>query len=151
MAFLWSAAGTRRCSRARVNESGRRLLTPVAAERRAALRVVGRQALVALAVAAVAALGFGFSAGRSALLGGGVGVAATLLFVIALFRSPEGTSAARVAWEFYLGQALKVGLTVALLALVFRSRGTAPLAVLAGYVATYLAYWFTPRGPASRW
>ncbi|MCX7056837.1 MAG: ATP synthase subunit I [Proteobacteria bacterium] len=134
-----------------MNDSGPRLLSPVAAERRAALAVVARQALVALVVAGIAGLGFGFSAARSALLGGAIGVAATLLFVIALFRYREGTSAARVAWSFYLGQALKVILTVALLALVFRSRGIAPLAVLAGYVATYLAYWFTPRGPASRW
>jgi ATP synthase protein I len=134
-----------------LNDSGPRLLSPLAAERRAALAVVARQALVALAVAGIAGLGFGFSAARSALLGGGIGVAATLLFVIALFRYREGTSAARVAWSFYLGQTLKVILTVALLALVFRSRGIAPLAVLAWYVATYLAYWFTPRGPASRW
>jgi F0F1-type ATP synthase assembly protein I len=78
-------------------------------------------------------------------------VAATLLFVIALFRNREGTPAARVAWSLYLGQALKVILTVALLPLVLRARGITPVAVLAGYVATYLAYWFTPRGPASRW
>lgn len=134
-----------------MNEPGPRLLAPVAAERRAALKVVGRQALVALAVAALAGAGFGISAARSALLGGGVGVVATLFFVLALFRHREGTPAARVAWSFYLGQALKVVLTVALLALVFRSRGTTPLAVLAGYMATYLAYWFTPHGPASRW
>jgi ATP synthase protein I len=134
-----------------VNESGPRLLTPVAAERRAALGVVRRQALVALAVSLVTGLGFGISAGRSALLGGGVGVVATLFFVLALFRHREGTPAARVAFSFYLGQVLKVLLTVALLALVFRSRGASPLAVLAGYMATYLAYWFTPHGPASRW
>jgi ATP synthase protein I len=134
-----------------VNDSGPRLLSPVAAERRAALAVVARQALVAVAVAGIAGLGFGSAAARSALLGGGVGVAATLLFVIALFRNREGTPAARVAWSLYLGQALKVILTVALLPLVFRARGITPVAVLAGYVATYLAYWFTPRGPASRW
>jgi len=134
-----------------VHDSAPRLLTPVAAERRAALRVVGRQVLAALAVALLAGLGFGYAAGRSALLGGGVGVVATLFFVLALFRHREGTPAARVAWSFYLGQVLKVLLTVALLALVFRSRGMTPLAVLAGYMATYLAYWFTPHGPASRW
>jgi len=134
-----------------VHDPGPRLLTPVAAERRAALRVVARQALAALAAALLAGLGFGYSAGRSALLGGGVGVVATLFFVFALFRHREGTPAARVALSFYLGQVLKVLLTVALLALVFRSRGTAPLAVLAGYMATYFAYWFTPHGPASRW
>jgi ATP synthase protein I len=134
-----------------VNDPGSRLLSPIAAERRSALGVVRRQAIVALAVALVAGLGFGFAAGRSALLGGGVGVVATLFFVLALFRYPEGTPAARVAWGFYLGQALKVLLTLALLAMVFRSRGSAPLAVLVGYMATYLAYWFTPHGPASRW
>ena len=134
-----------------MHDSAPRLLTPVAAERRAALRVVGRQVLAALAVALLAGLGFGYAAGRSALLGGGVGVVATLFFVLALFRHREGTPAARVAWSFYLGQVLKVLLTVALLALVFRSRGMTPLAVLAGYMATYLAYWFTPHGPASRW
>ena len=134
-----------------MHDPGPRLLTPVAAERRAALGVVRRQAWVALGLALVAGLGFGFEAGRSVLLGGGVGVVATLFFVLALFRHREGTPAARVAFSFYLGQVLKVLLTVALLALVFRSRGASPLAVLAGYMATYLAYWFTPHGPASRW
>jgi ATP synthase protein I len=134
-----------------VNDPGPRLLTPVAAERRAALGVVRRQAGVALGLALATGLGFGYAAGRSVLLGGAVGVVATLFFVFALFRNREGTPAARVAFGFYLGQVLKVLLTVALLALVFRSRGISPLAALAGYMATYLAYWFTPHGPASRW
>ncbi len=134
-----------------VNDPGPRLLTPIAAERRAALKVVSRQALVALLVALLSGFGFGAAAGRSALLGGGVGVLATLIFVLALFRHRSGAPAARVAWSFYLGQTLKVLLTMVLLALVFRSRGTVPLAALAGYMATYLAYWFTPHGPASRW
>lgn len=130
-------------------ESGLTRLTAVAAERRAALRVVRRQGLVAIALALFSApLGLGTSV--SMLLGGGVGVLATLVFALALFRSPEGASAARVAWSFYLGQAVKVGLTVALLAIVFRAHVPAPWAVLVGYLATQAAYWFSPRGPASR-
>jgi ATP synthase protein I len=133
-----------------VKAPGSRVLTRNQAERRAALRVVGLQGLIALGVAAAVAAIWGLSAGRSALLGGAVGAVATMFFVLALFRYPEGAPAGRVVWGFFFGQALKVVLTVGLLVLAFRSRGVTPLAFLAGYVATYVAYWLAPRGPASR-
>jgi ATP synthase protein I len=126
------------------------LVSALAAERRAALRVVARQAKVALAVAVLVAP-WGLRAAGSAVAGGAVGTLATTVFAWALFRNPEGTSPARVAWSFYLGQALKVGLTIGLLAVVFRSRVPAPWAVLAGYLATHVAYWLAPTGPANRW
>ena len=126
-------------------------LTRTGAERRAALRVVGIQALIALGVAGLAALVGGSPAAGSALLGGAVAVAATLFFVFALFRHPDGTPAGRVAWGFFLGQGLKVAVTIGLLYVAFRVRGVVPVALLAGYIATYAAYWFMPRGPASRW
>ncbi len=134
----------------RANEAGARVLTPTGAERRAALRVVRTQALIAIAASGVAELGGGWPAARSALIGGGVAAAATLFFVFALFRHPDGTPAARVAWGFFLGQGLKVALTVGLLIVAFRSPGVAPIALLGGYVATYAAYWLVPRGPALR-
>jgi ATP synthase protein I len=127
------------------------VLTQTGAERRAALRVVMLQALIALGVAAAVGLIWGVPSARSALLGGGVGAAATLLFVFALFRHPDGAAGGRVVWGFFLGQGLKVGLTVALLAVAFRSRAVVPLALLGGYIATYAAYWLVPRGPAARW
>ena len=135
----------------RANEAGRRLLTATSAERRAALGVVRTQALIAVAAGGVAALVGGWPAARSALVGGGVAAVASLFFVIALFRHPDGVPAGRVAWGFFLGQGLKVALTVALLLLAFRSPAIAPGALLAGYAATYAAYWFAPHGPASRW
>ncbi len=126
-------------------------LTRTGAERRAALRIVGIQALIALGVTGLAALAGGTAAAGSALAGGTVAVVATLFFVFALFRHPDGTATGRVAWGFFLGQGLKVATTIGLLYVAFRVRGVVPAALLAGYAATYVAYWFMPRGPASRW
>jgi len=135
----------------RADASGSRYLTRTGAERRAALQVVGIQALIALGVTALAALVGGQKAAISALAGGTVAAVATLFFVFALFRHPEGTSAGRVAWGFFLGQGLKVAVTIGLLYVAFRVPQVAPGALLAGYAATYMAYWFMPRRLASRW
>lgn len=126
-------------------------LTRVQAERKAAFRVVLAQVVITLAVAAVAAASFGVAAGRSALWGGGIGIAASAFMVLAVFRYPEGASAARIAWGFYLGQFLKVALSIALLVVAFGTQGVVPLAVLVAYAATFAGYWFASRGPASRW
>jgi ATP synthase protein I len=125
-------------------------LTRVQAERRAALRVVLAQTLIALGVAAVAAIGWGAAAARSALWGGGIAVAASALMVLAVFRHPEGASAARIAWGFYLGQFLKVALSLGLLVVAFGARGVVPLAVLVAYAATFAGYWAAPKLPLPR-
>jgi ATP synthase protein I len=125
-------------------------LTRIQAERKAALRVVVAQAAVTLAVAAVAAIGWGAAAAKSALWGGGIGMAASAFMAIAMFRYPEGAAAARIAWGFYLGQFLKVALSIALLVVAFGADGVVPLALLAGYGATFAGYWAAPRLPLSR-
>jgi ATP synthase protein I len=125
-------------------------LTRVQAERRSALRVVLAQVAITLGVAAAAAAGFGAAAGRSALWGGGIGIAASVFMVLVVFRYPEGASAARIAWGFYLGQFLKVALSIALLIVAFRTEGMVPLALLVAYVATFAGYWAAPRLPQPR-
>jgi ATP synthase protein I len=125
-------------------------LTRVQAERRAAFRVVVAQAVITLGVAAVAAVGWGAAAASSALLGGGIGIAAATFMVLAVFRYPEGANAMRIAWGFYLGQFLKVALSVALLVMAFTSKGVVPLALLVAYAATFAGYWAAPRLPAPR-
>jgi ATP synthase protein I len=125
-------------------------LTPVQAERRAALRVLVAQVAITVAVAALAAVGWGAAAARSALWGGGIGVAGAALMVLALFRHTEGAGATRIALGFYLGQLLKVALSVALLLLAFRQPGVVPLALLAGFVASFAGYFVAPRQPLPR-
>lgn len=125
-------------------------LTRVQAERRAAFRVVVAQAAITVAVGAVTAAGWGIAAAKSALWGGCIGTAASALMALAIFRYPEGAAAARIAWGFYLGQFLKVALSIALLVVAFRAEGVVPLALLVGYVATFAGYWAAPRWPLPR-
>jgi ATP synthase protein I len=120
------------------------------AERKAAMRVVLVQGIITALVAAACGLGWGREATISALRGGGSGMAATALMVLAVFRYPEGASATRIAWGFYLGQFLKVALSIALLIVAFGAPKAVPAAVLAGYVATFAGYWGAPRQPLSR-
>jgi ATP synthase protein I len=125
-------------------------LTRTQAERKSAMRIVLVQGIITALVAAACGLGLGQEAAISALRGGGIGMAATALMVLAVFRYPEGASATRIAWGFYLGQFLKVALSIALLIVAFGAPRAVPAAVLVAYVATFAGYWGAPRLPLSR-
>ncbi len=110
--------------------------------RRRAMRVVLWQGLLGAAVAAVCLAVSGSRSGASALLGAGIGVAATSLMAFAMLRHGEGASAQRVAWSFFSGWVVKVGFTLALLVVAFRSTKVDAVALLAAYVVTFFGYWF---------
>jgi len=109
--------------------------------RRQAVAVVWSQVLVGAAVAAACLLGWGTRAGASALLGAGIGVAATSLMAFALLRHDENSQAMRVALSFFMGWMVKVGFTVALLVMAFQSKEVDAVPLLAAYFATFLGYW----------
>ena len=109
--------------------------------RRQALAVVLSQVVVGAAVAAACLVGWGTRAGASALLGAGIGVAATSLMAFALLRHNESATAMRVALSFFMGWMVKVGFTVALLVMAFQSRKVDAVPLLAAYFATFLGYW----------
>jgi F0F1-type ATP synthase assembly protein I len=121
--------------------------------RRQALAVVLSQGLLGLIVAAICLAIGGTRAGASALLGAAIGVAATTLMAFAMLRHGEGATLARATVGFFLGWLVKVGFTVALLVVAFRSPGVSPVPMLAAYVATFLGYWIgaaRPGGPAHK-
>jgi F0F1-type ATP synthase assembly protein I len=121
--------------------------------RRQALAVVLSQGLLGLIVAAICLAISGTRAGASALLGAAIGVAATTLMAFAMLRHGEGATLARATVGFFLGWLVKVGFTVALLVVAFRSPGVSPVPMLAAYVATFLGYWIgaaRPGGPAHK-
>ncbi len=103
-------------------------------------------AIVAIACLAV----WGSRSGASALLGAGIGVAATSLMAFAMLRHGEGASAQRVAWSFFSGWVVKVGFTLALLVVAFRSTKVDAVAA-AGRVRRdllRLLVWGGPHGRA---
>lgn len=109
--------------------------------RRQALAVLLGQVLLGSIAAAVCAVAWGSRAGGSALVGAGIGVAATSLMAFAMLRHGPGASAQRVAFSFFTGWLVKVGLTIALLIVAFRSRQVEAVPMLAAYGATFLGYW----------
>lgn len=109
--------------------------------RRQARAVVLSQGLLGAAVAIVCLLGWGVRAGASALLGAGIGVAATSLMAFALLRHDENSAAMNVALSFFVGWTVKVGFTVALLVIAFRSQKVDAVPLLAAYFATFVGYW----------
>jgi len=109
--------------------------------RRQALAVVLGQAVLGAVVAIACLVVWGSRAGASALLGAGIGIAATALMAFAMLRHGEGVSPQRVAWSFYSGWLVKVCFTVAMLVVALRSRRVEALPLLAAYVATFVGYW----------
>jgi F0F1-type ATP synthase assembly protein I len=109
--------------------------------RREALVVVLGQVLLGAMVAIVCLAMDGVRAGASALLGTAIGVAATSLMAFAMLRHGEGATVTRATWSFFSGWLVKVGLTVALLVMAFRSPDVDAVPLLAAYVATSFGYW----------
>ncbi len=113
--------------------------------RRLALRLVWGQAGVTV-VAALAALGLaGRGAAWSALLGGGIATAGSLAMVALVFAG-AAARAPRIVAAFYTGEAVKLAVVAGLFVLVLRLVRVVPLAMLAGFAATYLVYWIALVG-----
>ena len=90
--------------------------------RRLAFGVVASQAAVSVVVALCALALAGRVSAVSALIGGGGG-------------------AQRALNRFYLGEALKLVVVVVLFVVVLKAMRVAPLAMFAGFAATFLVYW----------
>jgi len=113
--------------------------------RRLAFGVVLGQAGVTL-VAALAAWGLaGRGAAWSALLGGGIATVGSLAMAALVFVG-AAVNAQRIVAAFYSGEAVKLALVVLLFVVVLRTVRVVPLAMLAGFAATYLVYWIALVG-----
>ena len=108
--------------------------------RRLAYGVVLGQALVSVLVA-LAAWGVGGAhAAVSALAGGGIATAGSLVMA-ALGFVGVGADPQRALGAFYLGEAVKLVVVIVLFVVVLKLMRVAPLAMFAGFGATFLVYW----------
>lgn len=109
--------------------------------RRVAFGIVLGQASLTALIAAVCALLWGWPAGYSAALGGGIGAAASLALALIAFRGGGRQSPERAARSFYLGEAAKVVVVIASFAVVLATLKVVPAALFGAYVATFFVYW----------
>jgi ATP synthase protein I len=109
--------------------------------RRHALLVVAAQVAISAVVAVLCGALIGLTAAGSALAGGGIGVAGSLVQVLSAFRRSARGDAKAIARGFYRGEAWKVAVTVLLFVLAFKRLHLSPGPLFTAYVATYIAYW----------
>ena len=109
--------------------------------RREALAIVGGQFGITLLVALASGYLGGSVAAWSALAGGGIGTLAGLYMALTVFFRRQETEPARIARRFYRGEFGKLALTAVLFGLVLGLGEPRFGPMLAGYVATFIAYW----------
>jgi F0F1-type ATP synthase assembly protein I len=109
--------------------------------RRLAFGVVLGQAAVTLVVAVLSWLMAGWGGAVSALLGGGISTAASLVMAALSFGGSTSTSAQRAIRAFYVGEAAKLVLVIVLFVVVLKTMKVVPLAMLAAFGATLFVYW----------
>ena len=109
--------------------------------RHVALRLAGWQTVVTVVIAAAAGMLGGEAAGRSALVGGGIGVVAGLYQALRMFRFSAAIDPAGYYRGVWVSEAVKILLTVALF--IFAIRVLRPLfaPMIAAYAATFVVYW----------
>jgi ATP synthase protein I len=104
-------------------------------------KITAIQLLLTLLVA-VASFAFGnLNTACSALIGGGISTLVTLYFASKVFSVRIGSPAAKIARAFYVGEVVKLLLTVALLSGALLWLDVSPLPLLLAYMAALMAYW----------
>lgn len=112
------------------------------AAQREALLIIAAQAAVTVMLALACWWIWGDLAGRSALIGGGIGTLGNLVQAsFGMRRLPPGADPRRVLGALYRGVALKVAMTVLAFVWVLRAKRVAPAELFCVYAATFLVYW----------
>jgi F0F1-type ATP synthase assembly protein I len=112
----------------------------VSGARRAALMLVLAQVAATLILAVAFLVGSSARAALSALIGGGISVAASLAMVFFMF-SGAATDPRGVLRSAYRGEAAKFGITVLLIVAALKNVELAVLPFFVTYAATLLVYW----------
>jgi ATP synthase protein I len=109
--------------------------------RRLAMSVVLGQVAVTVVAAIVCFAVLGRVAGWSALAGGGISTMASAALALIGFAPGAGSQPADVARAFYVGEGVKLAVTVTLFVVVFLTFKVSFAALFGTYIATLFVYW----------
>jgi len=109
--------------------------------RRLALGVALGQAAVALIAALLCWAIADSRAALSAVLGGGISAAASLVMALLSFGKEASTDPLRAIRAFFVGEAAKVAVVIVLFVVVLKTMKVVPLAMLGAYIATFFVFW----------
>ncbi len=108
--------------------------------RKVAFKVVGIQLVVAVIVSLIALL-IDFKTGFSVFVGGMVCVIPSSYFAFKAFSVAGAQKSREVVRAFYMGEVIKLLLTVVLFIVAFKLLPISPAPMLTGYFLTLLANW----------
>ena len=111
---------------------------------RGARRFLICQLSVTVLIAAIAIPLSGATAAISALLGGLVSIIPNAYFARKLFQYQGARAAKQIVNSFYIGEALKMGLTIALFILVFKLFHIIPLVFFSVFIVVQMVFWLAP-------
>jgi ATP synthase protein I len=120
--------------------------------RRLAIGVALGQAAVALAAALLSWMIAGPRAAFSAALGGGISSVASFAMALLSFSKGAATDPLRAIRAFFVGEAAKVLVVIALFVAVLKTMKVVPGAMLGAYIATFFVFWVAlwTNGPSVR-
>jgi ATP synthase protein I len=120
--------------------------------RRLALSVALGQAAVALAAALLSWAIADSRAALSAALGGGISSVASFAMALLSFGKGAATDPLRAIRAFFVGEAAKVVVVIALFVAVLKTMKVVPGAMLGAYIATFFVFWVAlwTNGPSVR-
>ena len=105
------------------------------------VKTFAAQAVITIIAALIALLFVYFKAAYSALIGGGINILATTVFALRVFSIKPGAPAKRMARAFYVGEAIKLLVTVGLFLAVLLWLDVSLLPLFLTYAITMLAFW----------
>ena len=99
---------------------------------------------VTMLLASFAILLLGTTAAISAILGGTVSIVPNAFFARQSFRYHGAHAAKQIVNSFYLGEAVKIVLSITLFIVVFKFFKIVPLIFFAVYVVVQMVFWLAP-------
>jgi ATP synthase protein I len=103
--------------------------------------IITIQLLATLLIAVVSLVFSDLRAACSAVVGGGISTLVTFYFASKVFSVRIGSPAAKVARALYMGEVVKLLLTILLLSAALFWLPVSPLPLLLAYMAALMAYW----------
>jgi len=111
--------------------------------RQIAYRLVGLQALVVV-VLALCWLFAGLMEAGSTLLGGAACVIPSLYFARKLFATTSAREAKRIVRAFYVGELVKLVLSVVMVVLILKLIAVAIVPFITGFIGAQFGFWLAP-------
>ena len=108
---------------------------------RAAFRLAGWQVALMSVVVVIASWLGGRDAGMAAAIGGSIGIIAGLYQALRMFRIDASKDPEGFMRGLYIGEAVKILLTVALMIAAIRGLNVEMLPFMMGYISIYIVYW----------